>query len=131
MKFKKGQSGNPAGRPKGAKDRNILFKAIVDPHREDLLGKAIEMALNGDQQMLRVLLDRILPAKPKDDSISTSFVVEGTMSDQARNIIKMVSQRQLTPAEANGLLKAMNQQVGLIEYDEVDRRISSLEAKFS
>lgn len=128
--FKPGQSGNPNGRPKGIKDRRTVFRELVEPHSDELVQKAIQMALDGDQQMLRLLLDRVLPAKPKDDLISNSFLVEGTMSDQARNIIKMLSDGQLALSEGIGLLKTMNQQIDLIEYDEIDRRLTVLEKNY-
>lgn len=51
------------------------------------------------------------------------------MSDQARNIIKMLSEGQLALGDGIGLLKAMNQQVELIEYDEFDCRLTTLEEK--
>src|SRR5215831_16128593 len=62
--FMKGQSGNPAGRPKGARHRATLAaEALLDGEAEALTRKAIELALGGDPIALRLCLDRILPPR--------------------------------------------------------------------
>ena len=82
MPFKKGESGNPNGRPQGIKDRRTLFAEILDDHKIDLISKAVELALSGNEQMLRLLLDRLLPAKPKDNAIPNIDGLEGSLVDQ-------------------------------------------------
>jgi len=60
----KGQSGNPAGKPKGARHRATLAaEALLDGEAEALTRKAIELALAGDPIALRLCLDRILPPR--------------------------------------------------------------------
>ena len=62
--FTKGQSGNPAGKPKGARHRATLAaEALLDGEAEALTRKAIELALAGDPIALRLCLDRILPPR--------------------------------------------------------------------
>jgi len=62
--FIKGQSGNPAGKPKGARHRATLAaEALLDGEAEALTRKAIELALAGDPIALRLCLDRILPPR--------------------------------------------------------------------
>ena len=47
--FEPGQSGNPAGRPKGSRNRSTLvLEAIFEGEAEKLSRKAIELALDGD-----------------------------------------------------------------------------------
>jgi hypothetical protein len=47
--FGPGQSGNPAGRPKGSRNRSTLaLEAIFEGEAEKLSRRAIEMALEGD-----------------------------------------------------------------------------------
>ena len=57
-KFAKGQTGNPAGKPKGAKDKRTELRALLDPHKEALAAKGVELALGGDTTALRSCIDR-------------------------------------------------------------------------
>jgi hypothetical protein len=62
--FKKGRSGNPAGKPKGARHcATLAAEALLDGEVEALTRKAIELALAGDPIALRLCLDRILPPR--------------------------------------------------------------------
>lgn len=61
MSFKKGQSGNPKGRPAGTKDKRRELRALLEPHAPALIEKAVQMALKGDTTALRLCLDRLLP----------------------------------------------------------------------
>lgn len=55
-------SGNPAGRPKGSRNRGSLIEAALrDGEAEQLARLAIELALAGDRAMLRFCLARLFP----------------------------------------------------------------------
>src|SRR5262245_41119418 len=55
--FVKGQSGCPAGKPRGARHRTTLAaEALLDGEAEALTRKAVELALNGDSTALRLCL---------------------------------------------------------------------------
>ena len=72
--FPPGQSGNPAGRPKGARNKATLaLETLLDGQAEALTQKAIELALGGDMMALRMCLDRILPAR-RDRPVSIEMV---------------------------------------------------------
>jgi hypothetical protein len=68
-RWKKGQSGNPLGRPKGAKGKAAeLRRAIEDTALDQmseampqLIESALEMALSGNETMLKFCLERFLP----------------------------------------------------------------------
>jgi hypothetical protein len=64
MKFQSGESGNPNGRPKGTGHRQQLFDNLVLPRTEELINVAIKKALAGNDTMLRLFLERILPPRP-------------------------------------------------------------------
>jgi hypothetical protein len=59
-KFKPGQSGNPAGRPKDKTPSTMLRKAIAED-MPDVVKKLIELAKEGDVQAAKVLMDIICP----------------------------------------------------------------------
>lgn len=61
-RFRKGQSGNPSGRPRGARNKTTrAVEALLDGEAEALTRKAIERALEGDTTALCLCLDRLLP----------------------------------------------------------------------
>jgi Family of unknown function (DUF5681) len=61
-RWEKGQSGNPRGKPRGARNRaTLLAEALLDGEAEALTRKAIEKALEGDGMALRLCLERVLP----------------------------------------------------------------------
>lgn len=62
--FQKGQSGNPAGRPRGARNKATLAaEALLDGEAETITRKAVEHAKAGDPWAVRLCLERVLPAR--------------------------------------------------------------------
>ena len=53
--FIKGQSGNPAGRPRGSRNRATrAMQTLLDGEAQALTRKAVELALEGDTTALRL-----------------------------------------------------------------------------
>lgn len=67
-RFKPGQSGNPAGRPAGSKNKTTILKQAIEhdliPELEkdvpELYRQAVKMAMGGSENMLKFLLERIM-----------------------------------------------------------------------
>jgi len=59
--FEKGRSGNPAGRPRGCRNRSTeAARLLLQGEAEALARKAVELALGGDPVALRLCLDRLI-----------------------------------------------------------------------
>ena len=79
--FARGQSGNPAGKPAGARHATTrAVEALLEGEAEALTRKAVEMALSGDGPALRLCLDRIAPAR-KDAPVSFELPPISTAAD--------------------------------------------------
>lgn len=59
--FKPGVSGNPKGKPKGAKDKRTALREMFEPHKEELFKTLIHWANIGDMSAMRIVMDRIMP----------------------------------------------------------------------
>jgi hypothetical protein len=81
-KFVKGQSGNPAGRPKGSKNAITLLKQSLElqlreqaaPDLGAVLDKAVELALDGNPAMIKMLLEMHMSKGLNDESNATEKV---------------------------------------------------------
>src|SRR5271169_4787644 len=62
--FAPGKSGNPKGRPKGARNNaTVIAEVLLDGEANAITRKLIDKALEGDTTALRLCLDRLLPPK--------------------------------------------------------------------
>ena len=79
--FRKGASGNPHGRPAGARNKALLaMEALLDGEAEAITRVAVDKAKEGDTTALRLCLERILPPR-KDRPVSFSLPQLGTVTD--------------------------------------------------
>jgi hypothetical protein len=130
MTFKKGQSGNPNGRPKGAIDRRLALRKILEDKSEELVKKAAEMALGGDAQVMRACLERLVPAyKSKDAAVVIDGPITGTLTEMGQKVMAALSSGELTPDEASILMQTISSQARIVEVDELERRLKTLESK--
>ncbi len=126
-RFKKGQSGNRAGRPKCIKDRRVKFRELLEPHAKVLVKKAVQLALEGDTTALRLCLDRIIPTiKTKDEPIKLDCLT-GTLTEQGQVIIQAMGSGSLVPSEAAAMLQALAAQARIKELDVLEQRLRTLE----
>ena len=127
--FEKGQSGNPAGRPKGIPDRRTALRAHLDPHAEGLIAKAVEMALAGDIGALRLCIERIVPpVKAKEDPVHLGDLPQ-RLSAKGEAVLAAMAEAKLSPDQAAVLLQALSAQARIVEIDELEKRVSALEEK--
>ncbi len=76
MPFQPGQSGNPAGRPKGSVNKQL---AMLREAVEQVLPLVVERACNGDAEAQKLILERGLPRlKPIDAPMEFELPDSGT-----------------------------------------------------
>jgi hypothetical protein len=100
-----GVSGNPAGRPRGSRNKATLaLEALLEEGAEPLISKAMTMALAGDTAAMRLCLERILPAR-RDRLIHLDLPPIGNakeISGALSTILTAIGEGQITPGEAMG-----------------------------
>ena len=62
MTWKAGQSGNPKGRPKGSRDRYVVYREGIEHRIDGIIQKVAQLAEEGDLAACRLLLERIWPS---------------------------------------------------------------------
>src|SRR5690242_9910252 len=102
-RFAPGRSGNPAGRPKGARNKTtLLVEAVLEESGETLVQKAVAGALGGDGATLRFLLGRLLSPASGDQPVALDLA-PGEESDPAAvlgNAIRAMAEGEITPKQA-------------------------------
>ena len=129
-RFKKGQSGNAKGRPKGARHKTtVAVEVLLDGEAEAITRKAIEKAKQGDMIAIRLCMDRIAPQR-KDRHIAFSFPMMETAKDAAvaaASIVKNVAEGELTPSEAGELMKIVESFARSLLVSDFEERLERLE----
>jgi len=131
-KFAPGQSGNPAGRPRGARHKTTLaVQAMLEGEAEALTRKAVELALAGDITALRLCLERIAPAR-KDYPVSISLPDITSAADASRvmaALLAAVGNGDVTPSEGSEVAKLVETYINTLEATEYEARLRALEER--
>ena len=122
------QKGNP-GRRRGSKNKTTLLAArLAGGQGEEILRKAIEMAMNGNVSMMKFLLDRILP-KERPIQLELPHLDRAHDSvDAMAAIVDAVSSGRITPREAADVGQLVSAFTKAIEATDVESEINSLKS---
>ena len=130
MTFQSGQSGNPAGRPKGARGKaTIMAEGMFEGEAQEVIRAAIDRAKSGDVAAIRVCLDRIAPRK-RDRPVAFELPPLHTAADAAAALAAItaaVSDGDLTPSEAADLFKLVDGFTRTLEATLFEQRMTRLE----
>jgi Family of unknown function (DUF5681) len=129
-RFAKGQSGNAAGRPKGARNRTTMaVERLLEGEAEAIARKAVELAKNGDTVALRLVLERVAPlrrGKPVRFDLPTIETARD-VSTALGGILAAAAQGELTADEAATIAGILEIQRKAIETLEIEARLAALE----
>jgi hypothetical protein len=124
-RFQKGKSGNPSGKPKGAKDKRTELRSLFEPHRKALIKTVVEKALAGDTTALRICIDRLVaPVRGNPVNIGN---FSGTLSERGERVMEAIAQGSISAEDAVSLMSVIQMQTRIVESDELEKRLSALE----
>lgn len=130
MQFQKGQSGNPAGRPVGARNKaTIMAEMLMQGEAEGLARIAIEQAKAGDITALRMCLDRVAPPY-KHRTVTFELPALESAADAAKALAVItagVASGELAPAEAADMFKLVDGFTRMLEVTLFEQRVARLE----
>jgi uncharacterized protein DUF5681 len=106
----KGTSGNPAGRPKGSRNRvTLLREYLSEDQQEQLLHKLIEFAMAGDKHAMSLCVDRLIP-RCIESSIEFELGPTGTYEGvcaAASNVLAAVAFGKITASQGERITKML------------------------
>ncbi len=126
--FKKGVSGNPAGKPRGIRHKATQAALnLLEGESEAITRKAVELALGGDVTALRLCLERIVPAlksvSPQMEISSSS----NTLTGQAQDFIAAAANGDISADTASQMISALANVARIEEFENIKHRLESLE----
>jgi hypothetical protein len=129
--FVRGQSGNPAGRPVGSRNKaTMAAEQLLDGEAAALTRKAVGLALGGDALALRLCVERII-APRRGRPVALALPPIDSVADLARAmaaIAAAAASGALTPGEAAQFARLVETFGRAIDATDIDRRLRSLEA---
>jgi uncharacterized protein DUF5681 len=128
--FKKGQSGNPIGRPHGIRNRATLAAEILlDGEAEALTRKAIELAKGGDLTALRLCMDRVLaPRKDRPVRFELPALAKAEDAPKAMGAIAAaVASGNLSLSDAAEVSRIVEGFVRALEATDLELRLRAVE----
>jgi len=131
MPFVKGQSGNPAGRPPGARNKHTLaVEAQLQARAEQIAGVAIERALMGDTPALRMCMDRILPrGRERPLHFALPAICGGADVERAvADITAAAGAGEITTREALDLIALVERSFRLVEAAQAQQALAARQA---
>ena len=132
MQFQKGQSGNPAGRPRGIRNKQtIAAEKLFAEDAEALARVAIELAKAGDISALRLCLDRIC-APHRHRPVVFDMPPLGVAADAVGamgTIMEGIADGDLSAQEAAGLARVIQGFTKALDTFDLDKRTIDLERR--
>ena len=131
-KFQKGQTGNPAGRPKAWRSCQKL-RDLIGSHADSLVSKLLLAAVNdGDTQAAKLLIDRAIPPL-RAVELPTPIAIppDGSLAEQGRAVMLALSRGKLPASQAGALLQGLATLGRLFEVDEILERLGRAEAEIA
>jgi len=134
MTFLPGQSGNPAGRPRGARNKKtIALEALLDGESEALMEKIIAFAKMGDDIAMRLCVERMMPPR-RERPVPLRLPRIESEADARRatsDIIEAMSEGEVTPKEADQLLRAVAGAGCIMQSIEIAARLNWMEQQIA
>jgi hypothetical protein len=131
MTFVKGQSGNPAGRPPGSRNKaTILAETIFESEAETIIRMAIDKAKEGDMTAIRLCLERVFPRLRDRATLFDLPPISNASEALAAltGIVAGVRAGEITAAEGSELSKLVDHYLRALEAKDFEPRLNMLEA---
>lgn len=108
----KGISGNPAGRPKGALNKDSCARELIFAQAGDIVRKALKEALSGNQALLSQLLGIVVaPAKSQLSAVGIAGAAEAMAEGDYDHALALITQAALNGDVSADVAKVLTDQI--------------------
>ncbi len=132
--FKQGQSGNPAGRRKGARHRALVaFDAIGQAAATEIMARVVAEAKGGDMRAAELLLRRLWPER-KGRPVAFNLPDMQAATDlpaAVGAVTAAVARGDLTPEEGQAIGALLDAHRRAIETAGIEARVQALEERIA
>lgn len=131
--FKPGKSGNPAGRPKGIKDRRVALREKLLPHADQLIEMVTTFAKSGDMAAMKIIMDRLIPPlKEEPIHVEISKIENAVDCTQAQAaVVNAVAAGDMLPSEGQAISNLIEAQRRAFETTELAQQMRDLHEEIS
>ena len=130
-RFKPGKSGNPKGKPKGARDRRSVWREKLGGELDAVLERVVTAAKAGDMQAISLILSRTCPPlRARGEPVALPALSKAkSFSELARGILAAIAAGDISPDQGSDLLGAVVSATKIVESDELATRLAALEER--
>jgi Family of unknown function (DUF5681) len=130
-RFQKGKSGNPGGRPKGARAKATTFtERMIEGEQAEITSAVIEAAKAGDPTAMRLCMERICPVRARTvDFPLPPIETAGDVVKALGLVIQAMACGNLAPDEALKVAALIAEARKAIETGDLEDRLQKLEAR--
>ncbi len=133
-KWRPGQSGNPAGCKTGSRNRvTRAAEHVLTSESGAIARRCVDMALDGDRQMIKLVLERCVPVKksvpihlpdmPKISSVSDASSLTGY-------VLQAVADGRLSPVDGEIISRSAERHLRALQVTDLEIRLVELEQQF-
>ena len=130
--FRKGQSGNPSGKPPGTRNKTtMLAEKLMQDDAKEVVKVVLEAAKRGDMTAARLILERIAPVR-KGRPVYFDLPPISNAEDVAaamEALTTAMASGEVTPDEAATVASVLEMRRKTLEIDELVLRVKALEEK--
>ena len=127
-----GHSLKSPGRPRGP-SASEQVRELIEPHKAEIIAKAVQLAKMGDPTSIKVCLERLAPVpRPEDEKVVVPGLKDAlTLKDKATAILAAVADGQISATAGDKLLRMLDTYGKAVVLDEHERRLRAIEGKSS
>ncbi len=128
--FRKGKSGNPNGKPPGARNKaTVMIEKLLGDDAEAVTAAVIVAAKDGNMVAARLILDRLAPV-PRGRRVLIDLPAVNTAEDVLAALtatIEAMGNGELAPDEAATVAGVIEVKRRAVETVDLERRIAAIE----